>query len=169
MISWVGDGPPHSQVPTKGLGEAAQAHHRSDFDASGGPAGRGVSGLERLASSTTVASILLDGSAELLADVASGSIALQAAAAACIRSELYTPTDLALAGSGEEFPPEVQDIILEGCSVTGAREALELLFKVSREGLEGTLALESRRCALGGRSPVQHTPLLTEASRNLEL
>ena len=112
---------------------------------------------------------MLDGSAELLADVASGSIALQAAAAACTRSELYTPTDLALAGCGEEFPPETQDIILDGCLVIGAREALELLFKVSREGLKGALALESRRCALRERSPVQHTPLLTVASRNLEL
>ena len=132
-LSWVVDDTPHSRrVSTHGLGGAAQAHQGSDSGVSEELAGTGVSDIERLASSTAVASHVLGGLAGSLAGVARDPRALRAAAAACTSSELYTPMDLALAGSGEEFPPEIQDIIFDGCTVPGVREALELLFRISR-------------------------------------
>ena len=87
-LSWVGDDTPHSRrVSTHGLGGAAQAHQGSDSGVSEEPAGTGVSDIERLASSTAVASDVLGGLAGSLADVAMGPQALQAAAGCmcCLR------------------------------------------------------------------------------------
>ena len=139
-LSWVGDVSLQSQ---SGLEGAAQAHQGTNPGASEGPAslshlpGGGLAS----AASAEPSPRGLGGLARVVASDATSLIALQAAASACKEAGVLTPADLALAGSGNELPPEVARDILEGCDVPGVTEALEVLFKTSRRGLKGTIAL----------------------------
>ena len=151
----VGDVCLHSGAPAQRLDGAAQAHQDG---ASEGPTSTGFSHVGCLAGATKVASSELGGLAAALASDATGRQALLAAAAAYEAAEVSTPADLALAGSGDVLPQCTRDLILEGCNVPGAEQALEDLFVTSRNGLEGTLALLSRRLASRGRGPAQSTP-----------
>ena len=152
-----GDDTLQSSVPTQCLEEAAQAHHA---DVSEGHTGTGTSHCKSLASATSVASSdsELGCLAESLAQDVEGLQALRAAVAACEASEVFTPADLALVGSGEVLPQDTVALIVGGCQVPGVGKALVDLFLVSRSGLEGTLALQSRRRALKGGGPSPPAP-----------
>ena len=143
----------HSGAPAR-LDGAAQAHQDG---ASEGPASTGLPAEVGLTGAIKVASSELGGLAAALATDATSRQALQAAAAACETAEVFTPADLALAGSGDVLPQCTRDLILGGCTVHGAEQALEDLFVTSRNGLEGALALLSRRLASRGRSPASTT------------
>ena len=154
--SWVGDVVLHSQ---SGLEDAAQPHQGIIPDVSGEPAGIGhrPGGGLASAASAELSPRGLSGLARVVAKDATTLIALLAAASACEEAGVFEPVDLALAGSGDQLPPEVAGEILSGCLVPGATEALESLFQVSRKGLRGTISLTSRRLALqcGGHREVQ--------------
>ena len=141
-----GDGCLHSLAPA-GLDGAAQLH---PCGASGESASRGHPYEVVLAGPTTVGSSELKDLAAVLADSAESRLALQAAASACEAAEVCTSADLALAGSGNVLPQDIRNLILGGCVVPGSNQALEDLFVASRNGLEGNLALMSRRLASGG-------------------
>ena len=155
LTDWVGDVTSQSRAPAQGLGGAAQAYQAG---VPGGPTSTGPPHCVVLAGATKVASSELGCLAASLAASATGRVALQAAAAACEAAGVASPTDLALAGSGDDLPQDTVDLILGGCGVSGVQEALEVLFKNSRDGLVGTLALQSRRRALGLQGPALPAP-----------
>ena len=134
------------------VGIAAQAYHEG---VAGGAASTGPE-VGHLAGATKVASSALGGLAAVLAKDARHRQALLAAASACLAAGVTTPVDLAFAGEGTVLPPAIQDVILDGCAVAGAREALEDMFRASRDGLKGNIALASRRLP-----PCRQGPSLT--------
>ena len=121
----VGDVTSHSRAPAQGLGGAAQAYQAG---VPGRPTSTGPPHCEVLAGATKVASSKLGCLVASLANSATGRVALLAAAAACEAAGVASPTDLALAGSGDDLPQDIVHPILEGYCVSGAQEALEVLF-----------------------------------------
>ena len=79
--------------------------------------------------------------------------ALQAAVAALARVGIEEPLDLAFLGSGDLLPQDTIAEVLEDCAVPGAEAALEQMFQIAREGMEGTLSLKSK-----GLHPTQKAP-----------
>ena len=79
--------------------------------------------------------------------------ALQAAVAALARVGITEPLDLAFLGSGDLLPQDTVAEVLEDCAVPGAEAALEQMFQIAREGMEGTLSLKSK-----GLHPTQKAP-----------
>ena len=71
--------------------------------------------------------------------------ALQAVITALRSAGLSEPLDVAFVGDGDVLPPDTAALILDGCEVHGAFEALERVFRTSREAMEGTVALRARR------------------------
>ena len=103
----VGDVTSHSRAPAQGLGGAAQAYQAG---VPGRPTSTGPPHCEVLAGATKVASSKLGCLVASLANSATGRVALLACEAAGVAS----PTDLALAGSGDDLPQDTVDLILDG-------------------------------------------------------
>ena len=74
---------------------------------------------------------------------------------------MLTPIDLAFAGEGTVLPPATQDLILEGCVVAGAREALEDTFRASRTASRATCPGVPPAAPAQAR-PFPHRPLERE-------
>ena len=79
--------------------------------------------------------------------------ALQAAVAALARAGITEALDLSFLGSGDLLPQETVAEVLSDCTVPGAEAALEEMFKIAREGMEGSMALR-----IQGFLPAQRAP-----------
>ena len=78
--------------------------------------------------------------------------ALQAATAALARAGITETLDLAFLGSGDLLPQETVAEVLLDCTVPGAESALEDMFQIAREGMEGTMSLRQ------GLNPARKAP-----------
>ena len=67
--------------------------------------------------------------------------ALQAAVAALARAGITESLDLAFLGYGDLLPQETVAEVLLDCIVPGAEAALERMFQIAWEGMEGNMSL----------------------------
>ena len=79
--------------------------------------------------------------------------ALQAAVAALARAGITEALDLAFLGSGDLLPQETVAEVLSDCTVPGAEAALEQMFEIAREGMEGSMTLRTQGLHLAQRAP----------------
>ena len=79
--------------------------------------------------------------------------ALFAATAALARVGITEALDLSFLGSGDVLPEETVAEVLENCTVPGTAEALEHMFRIAREGMEGTMSLMLTRLGPTQRAP----------------
>ena len=73
-----------------------------------------------------------------------GRLALLAVTSALEAAGLEEPLDVAFVGNGDTLPPGTITQILEGCDVPGAEDVLKGMFRVAREGMEGSIAIRAR-------------------------
>ena len=73
-----------------------------------------------------------------------GRLALLAVTTALEAAGLEEPLDVAFVGNGDTLPPGTITQILEGCDVPGAEDVLKGMFRVAREGMEGSIAIRAR-------------------------
>ena len=84
--------------------------------------------------------------------------ALQAAVAALARAGITETLDLSFLGSGDLLPQETVAEVLLDCTVPGAESALEEMFKIAREGMEGSMSLRNQGLLPAQRAPSKNLP-----------
>ena len=79
--------------------------------------------------------------ATVLGKRAEDCAALLAVVAALARVGITEALDLSFLGSGDVLPSETVAEVLKGCAVHGADEALKHMFRIARDGMEGSVSL----------------------------
>ena len=97
----------------------------------------------------------LAGLAMVLGKQSENHDALQAAVVALARAGITETLDLSFLGSGDLLPQETVAKVLLDCTVPGAESALEEMFQIAREGMEGSMSLRNQGLHPARKAPSQ--------------